>query len=192
MFTDAVFVQFYPQCNMQAPGLLQSDVTIPIIAGPITANLGWRWTFDILQIFAVTQFVLIFFFCPETTYIPDSIFEIDQIETEDFEKPGAVEHARETAQTELPRKRRSSSPSLSLVRAGIYSHDNFFKLLLAPFVTCLNIGVLNVMVILLVAWYVAVACIMVGIFSFPPYNLSAAVLVTCRLVPPSAACLRLS
>jgi MFS family permease len=105
MFTDAVFVQFYPQCNMQAPGLLQSDVTIPIIAGPITTNLGWRWTFDILQIFAVTQFVLIFFFCPETTYIPDSIFEIDQIETEDFEKPGAVEHERETAQTELPRKK---------------------------------------------------------------------------------------
>lgn len=40
-----------------------------IICGQVFAKLGWLWLFHMFQIFLVAQFIAMFLFCPETTYI---------------------------------------------------------------------------------------------------------------------------
>src|ERR1700743_481117 len=48
---------------------------VSIIAGAITANLGWTYNFHICLPFAAVQLVLIVFLCPETMYRRSAIYE---------------------------------------------------------------------------------------------------------------------
>lgn len=50
-----------------------------IICGQVFAKLGWLWLFHLFQIFLVIQFVLMFLFCPETTYIRDHRYDTDEV-----------------------------------------------------------------------------------------------------------------
>lgn len=43
-----------------------------IICGLVFADLGWLWLFHLFQMFCVIQFVALFLFCPETTYLRDT------------------------------------------------------------------------------------------------------------------------
>src|ERR1700761_6066059 len=56
-----------------------------VICGQVFQNLGWLWLFHMFQIFLVLQFVLMFLFCPETTYIRDTRYDTDTARDEKLE-----------------------------------------------------------------------------------------------------------
>lgn len=62
-----------------------------IICGQVFEKLGWLWLFHMFQIFLVAQFVLMFLFCPETTYNRDSRYETDIVQDEKLGKLAAHE-----------------------------------------------------------------------------------------------------
>lgn len=65
---------------------------VSIIAGVITADLGWSYNFHICIPFAAVQLFLVIFFCPETMYRRSHIYEIDTAGSEeDLEKLASVE-----------------------------------------------------------------------------------------------------
>jgi len=161
-----------------------------IILGQVTAGLGWRWLFHMFQIFLVFQFVLNVLFAPETTYLRDSSYDIDQNREENFEQLVKTEHAREhgdveaaglkntdtqtstTTPTVRPIPKKKTFVQEMAVYTGVYSRDNILKYILGPFITLLNPAALYCTVTsgLLNAWYVGTAIIAAGIFSAPPYN----------------------
>jgi len=154
-----------------------------IICGQITNSLGWIWLFHFLQIFTVIQFILMFLFCPETTYIRDAAYDIDQIQDENFEKLAEKEHRHETVD-EISRTNTSTSAPVPKKKTfvqelalytGIYTNDNVIKMLLGPFVTLLNIGAGWSCICsgLLCAWYVTSGITQAGIFAAPPWNYNA-------------------
>jgi MFS family permease len=159
-----------------------------IILGQVTAGLGWRWLFHMFQIFLVVQFILNFLFAPETTYIRDSSYDIDQNREENLEELVKTEHQREHRDMESGGIEKVTTTQSSSVRrpipakktfvqelavyTGVYSRDNILKYILGPFITLLNPAALYCTVTsgLLNAWYVGTAIIAAGIFSSPPYN----------------------
>jgi hypothetical protein len=167
---------------------------VSVITGPITTNLGWKYCFWILLPFCAFQFILMIFFCPESSYNRDALYDLDTNVDENFEQLAALEkkyvkHEGENTEVlpEAARTRtgvsttRSVPPRKSFVKrlapaGGIYSEDNLFRLVLAPFLALGNIAALWVIIMsgLIVAWYVGVSFIMAQWFSPPPYLYSAA------------------
>lgn len=151
-----------------------------IICGVVFADLGWLWLFHLFQVFLVIQFVAMFLFCPETTYIRESKFELDLVKDNQGdggppkEKSEAfVEHRDEIASptsSSIPPKK-TFVQSLALF-TGVYSRDSIFKFLFGPFITLLNPAACYAIITsgLLNSWYVGSAIILSGIFSAPPYN----------------------
>lgn len=152
-----------------------------IICGLVFANLGWLWLFHLFQIFCVIQFVALFLFCPETTYLRDTKFETDlardgnaekQLDKEDKVK---IEH-REEEEAAMPPTtfippKKTFGQSLA-VFTGVYSRDNVLKYLFGPLLTLLNPAACYAVITsgLLNSWYVGSAIILSGIFSGPPWN----------------------
>ena len=149
-----------------------------IIAGPITTNLGWKWLFHILVIFTAVQIILMFFFCPETTYEREAAYNIDQIQHQDFEKLAVKQQEAskkiDGAESSIP-KTKSFLESLK-PWSGIHSDDNFIKLVIAPFASLFNIGALYTIIAsgILTSWIVAISFILAQVFSPPPYGFTAA------------------
>ena len=106
-----------------------------IICGLVFANLGWLWLFHLYQIFLVIQFVAMFLFCPETTYIRDHIFDTDETGEATGKELAKSEHREVAGFREVPSKK-TFVQSLA-VWTGVYSHDSFFKFLVGPFLTLL-------------------------------------------------------
>ena len=152
-----------------------------IICGQVFQSLGWLWLFHLYQIFIVIQFVLMFLFCPETTYIRDSRYNIDTARTEKLQELVKLEHSQQTV-TEVGASDRPGVPAKRTwkqelaVWTGTYSDDSFFKFLLGPFMTLLNPAACYAVIAsgLLNSWYVGSAIILAGIFSGPPWTFDAA------------------
>lgn len=66
-----------------------------IICGQVTAGLGWVWLFHLLQIITCTQWVLMFLFCPETTYNRDHSYDIDTVQEDKLGELVETEQRRE-------------------------------------------------------------------------------------------------
>jgi MFS family permease len=49
-----------------------------IIAGYIIQDLGWNWTYGICAVLYGVFIPVLFFFCPETAYRRDAVFNTDQ------------------------------------------------------------------------------------------------------------------
>jgi Major Facilitator Superfamily len=156
-----------------------------IIAGQITSQLGWQWLFHILQIFTVVQFVLMFLFCPETTFIRDSRYDIDQVQDEKLEQLVEEEHRHDAGKETgvenngsngIPTPTKKTFFQYMAVYTGVYSHENLLKLIFGPFITLLNLGAAwsTVASGLLTAWYVTSAIMQAGIFAGPPWDFDAA------------------
>jgi MFS family permease len=157
-----------------------------IICGQITAGLGWNWLFHFLQIFTIIQVVLMFLFCPESAYIRDHAYDIDQVTDDKLEQLAETEHKRAGVTTEgeseavveqtrvIPIKK-TFTQNLS-VFTGTYSKESVIKQLSGPFVTLLNVGAAwsTVTSGLLTMWYVTSAIIQAGLFSGPPWDFTAA------------------
>lgn len=162
-----------------------------VLTGPITAKLGWKYLFHILIAFIGTQGILLFFFCPETSYKRGARYNIDEIANEDLGNFGAAEKGDET-QVELSQNKDANLPSFptivssrtsipapktfwqhTAIFSGTYSDENLLQLIIAPFAVCTNLAVLWVVVVsgTITATYVAQAFVLSQIFSLPPYNL---------------------
>lgn len=161
-----------------------------IICGQVYNDLGLLWLFHLFQIFLVVQFILMFLFCPETTYLRETIYETDTLQTETFEQiDKANEEHRE--QAIAVKELNESSPSVTgaarqykkktfvqelKIYNGVFSHDNIIKWLFGMLLTLCNPGGFYVIIVsgLLCAWYVGSAIIMAGIFAGPPWTFDAA------------------
>jgi MFS family permease len=107
-----------------------------IMCGVVFADLGWLWLFNMFQIFIVFQFVAMFLFCPETTYVRDRMYETDE-NGQATGKELAKSDYREVAGSREIRPKKTFVQSLA-VWTGVYSNDSFFKFLIGPFLTLLN------------------------------------------------------
>src|SRR5271170_5384137 len=65
---------------------------VSVITGPITTNLGWKYTFWVLLPFCCVQWILMILFCPETSYHRDRLYDLDTNVDENFEQLAALEH----------------------------------------------------------------------------------------------------
>jgi hypothetical protein len=107
-------------------------------------DLGWLWLFHLFQIFLCIQFVLMFLFCPETTYIRDERYNTDSARDEKLEDLVVIEHQHKehageeglAATPDIPKKK--TFVQELAVWTGVYSKDNVFKFLIGPFLTLLN------------------------------------------------------
>ena len=169
-----------------------------IICGQVTAGLGWVWLFHLLQIITCAQWVLMFLFCPETTYNRDHSYDIDTVQEDKLGELVETEQRREqhgeesnispiekqgsqvTGTSSLPRqinvpKKKSFVQQLSVYN-GKFTNDNIFALVVSPFVTLLNVGAAwsTICSGLLTTWYVTSAIIQAGIFFGPPWGFNAA------------------
>lgn len=156
-----------------------------IICGQVFEKLGWLWLFHMFQIFLVAQFVLMFLFCPETTYNRDSRYETDIVQDEKLGELAAHEekvrvHGNDTELAQTP-SGRAIPPKKTFVQelapwtGEKYSPDNVLKYLLGPLLTLLNPAGCYAVICsgLLNSWYVGSAIILSGIFAGPPWMYNA-------------------
>lgn len=164
-----------------------------IIVGPITTNLGWRYLFHILIAFTALECLLLILFVPETAYLRDRRYEIDELAHDNLSELAAIErrHAgtspekdpendilrveTHTSTTPALRPKKTFTQELSLFN-GTFSDDNLLQLILAPFAVCTNLAILWIVIVTggLTAFFVAQSYDMAQIFMAPPYLLSAA------------------
>lgn len=116
-----------------------------IICGQVFQNLGWLWLFHLFQIFLVIQFVLMFLFCPETTYLRDVRYETDTTRDEKLQELAKIEreHVEDVVDAEGQRITRQMPAKKTFLQelaiwTGVYSHDHVLKFLIGPFLTLLN------------------------------------------------------
>ncbi|KAH7082640.1 major facilitator superfamily domain-containing protein [Paraphoma chrysanthemicola] len=146
-----------------------------VVAGRITNDLGWHYLFHILNACLGLQLILAFLFVPETTYIRDPTMSAALQVTDHGEKnvmqPGEVQHI----ETVSPTTKKSFWQNLAIFN-GTFTDESLLRLVVAPFVSCLNIAALWTVVITgaAVSFYVAVAYTIAQLFSPPPYLLTVA------------------
>jgi hypothetical protein len=152
-----------------------------IICGVVYQDLGWLWLFNMLQIFCVFQFLLMFFFCPETTYLRDTRYNTDLTgadapEVMGLESKPDVEKPVEHAERDINVPAKKTFVQELAVYTGVYSQDSIFKFLAGPFLTLLNPAACYAVIAsgLLNSWYVGSAIILAGIFAGPPWTFNAA------------------
>jgi MFS family permease len=115
-----------------------------VICGQVFQQLGWLWLFHLFQIFLVLQFVLMFFFCPETTYIRDTRYDTDIARDEKLEDLAVMEASHKEVMGESGQGERTNVPKKKTfvqelaIFTGVYSHDSVIKFLIGPFLTLLN------------------------------------------------------
>jgi MFS family permease len=146
-----------------------------IICGQVFARLGWLWLFHMFQIFLVVQFVAMFFFCPETTYLRDTRYETDVVKDEKLEELAKIEQQHREVEmgmepANIPAKK--TFVQELAIYTGVYSDDNIFKYLAGPFIALLNPAGCYAIITsgLLNSWYVGSAIILAGVFSGPPWH----------------------
>lgn len=136
-----------------------------IICGQVFAHLGWLWLFHMFQIFLVVQFVLMFLFCPETTYIRDARYETDVTREEKLQELAKLEHEHEVEIVEAEKQHHAPIVPAKktfvqelAVWTGVYSRDNILKFLAGPFLTLLNPAACYAVIAsgLLNSWYATV------------------------------------
>jgi MFS family permease len=115
-----------------------------VICGQVFQSLGWLWLFHLFQIFLVIQFVLMFFFCPETTYIRDTRYDTDIARDEKLEDLAVMEASHKEVMGEPGQGERTDVPKKKTfvqelaIFNGVYSRDSVIKFLVGPFLTLLN------------------------------------------------------
>jgi MFS family permease len=169
-----------------------------VVSGPIATNLGWQWIYHLCVILGALQTIAQYFFAPETSYVRDRRYEIDERINDDLEGLAELEHKREitaTHQEETGEKAVSASTTENRLAAttsttppppkktfrqelaifnGTFSRENLFQLFIAPFAVVTNLAVSWVVLVpsMFVTLYVVIAFVMAQVFAPPPYLLS--------------------
>lgn len=153
-----------------------------IICGQVFADLGLLWLFHLFQIFLVVQWLLMFFFCPETTYLRDTKYDLDvghgdeDAQGEHAQPTGEKGSDKESSGDEQTRSR-DYAPRKTFVQelaiyTGKYHDDGMWKDIFGPFLIFFNpaaayavlgAGILN-------AWYVGTSIIQSQVFSGAPWH----------------------
>lgn len=148
-----------------------------VVAGKITNDLGWHYLFHILNACVGLQLLLVFFFVPETCFIRDPVLTKvlhTQAQGEKNESSKTeIYNADDSNAQQVPKK--TFWQKLAIF-TGTYTDESLIRLIIAPFVSCLNIAALWTVVITgaVTSFYVAIAFVIAQLFSPPPYNLSPA------------------
>jgi len=157
-----------------------------IVSGWIITNMGWHWLFILLSIFAGIQLILMFFLCPETTYVRSELSHLQLLEnfTRSSPPPKLELGEIEAGQSSMSRQRISVTLSLRKKSywkmlspwSGKFTDDSIIRNVLSPFVALFVPGPLYVLIssAFLIAAYVATSFILSAVFSAPPYLFSAA------------------
>lgn len=148
---------------------------VSVIAGPITANLGWSYNFHVLLPFMALQFLCTILFVPETTYRRETTMSVPaMVPSPSKEKAQHVEQGISVS-NELLTPRKSFFQRMAVFN-GVYSQDGIFKMILGCVVSLSNIGVLYAIVgsSVVISWYVGVSLIASLLFASPAYGFSAA------------------
>ncbi|KAF2815577.1 serine/threonine kinase 16 [Mytilinidion resinicola] len=161
----------------------------PIVCGPITNNLGWRWLFILLAIIIGVQLALCFLFVPETTYRRDPRYNTDETANTNLEELTKIEHqhnevldepiadrdksVREVTGIPIPKKK-TWLQELKVYN-GIMSDESILAMFAAPFLSCTNLAVFWMVIVSggVTSFYVAASYVVAQIFSPPPYLLNA-------------------
>ena len=152
-----------------------------VITGTIVTNLGWKYLFHILNAFVALQLILLFLFCPETSYVRDKQYDTDEIADVDFEKLGEAEHRDELEKTVISGSRVTALPAPKTFRqelaifTGVYTDENLLQLTIGSFAVWTNVAAAWVIIAVggSTVLFVAVAFVLAQIFTLPPYNLNA-------------------
>ncbi|CEN61001.1 hypothetical protein ASPCAL07671 [Aspergillus calidoustus] len=158
-----------------------------IICGQVYASLGYYWLFHLFQVFLVIQFVAMFLFCPETTYLRDIESAVDvaqdstQVGYQEKEAPSHVEVCPEPGSPSSSSAPTSTKPKKSFLQElavfnGVYSHEGVYKFFIGPLLALLNPAACYSILTsgLLNSWYVGSAIILSGVFSGAPWHYDAA------------------
>jgi MFS family permease len=143
---------------------------VSIIAGPITANLGWKYLFYICFPFIAIQSILLVLFVPETAYIRAAMYNVDtnsalnlnrlgemekrarlhevheggsEVSAENGATPAEDEPAARVATTASGYRAppaRKSFVQRMALYTGTYSSDNIIKMVIASIVIMANVG----------------------------------------------------
>ncbi|KAK9784464.1 putative Major facilitator superfamily (MFS) profile domain-containing protein [Seiridium cardinale] len=150
-----------------------------VICGAVTAHLGWKYLFHLLNAFGGFHIILQYLFVPETQFIRPvitrpSASEVDDSHTQKCEQETEVSEVAhiETRNSNLSRK--TYRQSLALIN-GEFSDESITSLILGPFVACINLSICWVVICTgyILSLYVTVAYLLAQIFSAPPYLLDA-------------------
>lgn len=117
-----------------------------------------------------------FFLCPETAYQRHRVYDIDQIQDQDFEKLAARRQQESPLQPGAePKSKKTYWQSLK-PWSGTHSNANVIHLAVTPFFVLLNIGASYTIfaIPILTASMVSVSLTLAQIFSPPPYGFTAA------------------
>lgn len=154
-----------------------------VITGTIVTNLGWKYLFYILDAFVALQLILVFLFCPETSFVRDKQYDTDEIVNVDLDKLAEAEHRdhAELEKTATSGSRVTPLPSKKTfvqelaVFTGVYTDENLFQLTIGSFGVWTNVAAAWVIVAVggSTVLFVAVAFVLAQIFTLPPYNLDA-------------------
>lgn len=163
----------------------------------------------LLVLFGGIHTILQFLFVPETSYVRDRRYEIDEIKDDNLQDLAAIEYAEklnaekaiasathdehESGSTKLAQtpsrevrvyKKKTFVQELALF-SGTYSNENFFQLLIAPFAVIVNLAVAWILIInsMHVVLYVVIAFVLAQLFAPPPYLLSPATIGYLSLGP---------
>lgn len=152
----------------------------PILVGKITHTIGWPWTFYLVAIFTGLSLPFVIFYVPETAYRRAAYLNTDMASTEAVNTTkdvadGAIElqdgtpHAGSTRSQEIVPAKMSFKQSL-MPFSGRKTDENFFKLLLRPFVLFAHPAIIWACLIqgAMIGWTVFIGIILAAIFLGPP------------------------
>jgi len=158
-----------------------------IISGYIIQDLGWNWTYGICAVLYGVFIPALFFFCPETAYRRDALFNTDQgtedraghleeIKIAEFsEKDEHVETVEPVGNgaIEWSEPRNTYWHDLKIFH-GRQSDDPYWKVLVRPLMMLLFPQVLFSFFAygLTTSWLIVVGSILAQVFTARPYNFS--------------------
>lgn len=150
-----------------------------VISGPVALNLGWHYLFYLIVACSGLQTILLFLFCPETSYIRDPIFN------QHSALGGTGDEIDEKVSGTVSEHMDCAYPSPPLAKTywqklapynGAFSNESLLKLILGPFLCVTNMAALWLVVITgaVTSFYVGISYITAQLFTVPPYLLSTA------------------
>lgn len=154
----------------------------PILVGKITHTIGWPWTFYLVAIFSGVSLPFVIFYVPETAYRRAAHLNTDMASTEnlhdrkdvhdgahEMDTRHSVQHAVDVPQPGAATSKVVSRKNL-MPFSGRKTDENFFKLLLRPFVLFAHPAIIWACLIqgAMIGWTVFIGIILAAIFLGPP------------------------
>jgi hypothetical protein len=185
-----------------------------VVSVPLDPGRHWVKRLIVVRYYLLVLFggihtILQFLFVPETSYVRDRRYEIDEIKDDNLQDLAAIEYEEklnaekanatathnehegegavisQTPSREIPiHKKKTFVQELALF-SGTYSNENFFQLMIAPFAVIVNAAVAWILIInsMHVVLYVVIAFVLAQLFAPPPYLLSPATIGYLSLGP---------